>query len=90
MKILKENEYWKIREFIENSCHGVGSKNVVRNWSCGWDGIWQRKTWETTNDGKNRTTNSRKTHKPRRKGNLQVLGNFGSGHHQTSGDKRKN
>ena len=25
-----------------------------------------------------------------RKGNLQILGNIGSGHHQTSGDVRKN
>ena len=41
-------------------------------------------------NGRNRTTKSRKNQKARRKGNLQVLGNIGSGHSQTSGDERKN
>ena len=31
-----------------------------------------------------------KNQKAQRKGNLQILENIGSGHHQTSGDVRKN
>ena len=31
----KESECWKIRVFIENSCHGVGAKNAGENWNCG-------------------------------------------------------
>ena len=34
------------------------------------------------------TTKSIKNQNARRKGNLQILGNIGSGHYQTSGDKR--
>ena len=44
---------------------------------------------KTTNNGRNRITKSRKNQNVRRKGNLQVLGNIRSGHHQTSGDERK-
>ena len=44
---------------------------------------------ETTNDGSNETTKSRKDQNAQRKVNLQVLRNIGSGHHQTSGDERK-
>ena len=36
----------------------------------------------TTNDGRNRTTKSSKNENARRKGNLQILGDIGSGHHQ--------
>ena len=45
---------------------------------------------ETTHDGRNRTTKLRKNQDAQRKGNLQILGNIGSGYHQTSGDERKN
>ena len=34
--------------------------------------------------------NQEKNRNIRRKCNLQILGNIGSGHHQTSGDERKN
>ena len=34
--------------------------------------------------------NQEKNQKAQRKGNLQVPGNIGSRHHQTSGDERKN
>ena len=44
---------------------------------------------KTTNAGRNRTTKLRKNQNAWRKGNLQVLGNIGSGHHQTSQDERK-
>ena len=44
---------------------------------------------KTTNDGRNRTTKSRKSQNSLRKGNLQVLRNIGSGHHQASRDERK-
>ena len=44
---------------------------------------------KTINDGQNRTTKSRKNHNTRSKGNLQVLGNTGSGHHLTTRDERK-
>ena len=36
-----------------------------------------------------RTTKLKKISNARRKGNLQILGNIGSGHHQTNGDKKK-
>ena len=32
---VKENECWKMRVFIDNPCHAVGSKNVAQNWNCG-------------------------------------------------------
>ena len=44
---------------------------------------------KTANDGRNRTTKLRKNQNARRKGNLQIHGNIGCGHHQTSGDERK-
>ena len=31
---VKENESWKMRVFINNPCHAVGSKNAGQNWSC--------------------------------------------------------
>ena len=34
-------------------------------------------------------TNQEKNQNARRKGNLKVFRNIGSGHHQTSGDERK-
>ena len=48
------------------------------------------KSGKRKNDGRNRTTKSRKNLIIWRKGNLQILGNIGSGHHQTSGNERKN
>ena len=60
------------------------------------DGIWHRKMChankeqrKTINDGRNRTTKSRKNQNSQRKVNLQILGDIGSGHHQTCGDERK-
>ena len=41
-------------------------------------------------DGKNRSSKSRENQNAQRKGNLQIFGNIGSGHHQTSGDEREN
>ena len=46
--------------------------------------------WKSTNDRRNRITKLGKNQIARRKGRLQVLGNIRSGHHQTSGDERKN
>ena len=61
------------------------------------DGIWHRKIChadnkkrETTINGRNRTTKSRKNQNAQRKENLQILGNIGSTHHQTRVDIRKN
>ena len=45
---------------------------------------------KTTKDGRNRSTKSRKNQNAQRKGNLQILGNIGSRHHQISGDEGKN
>ena len=46
---------------------------------------------ETTPDRWNRTSKSKKKNQnTRRKGNVQIPGNIGSWHHQTSGDERKN
>ena len=42
-----------------------------------------------TNYGRNSTTKSRKNQNARKKGNLQILGNIGNGHHQTNRDERK-
>ena len=60
------------------------------------DVIWLRKMFhannnkrETSHDGRNRTIRSRKNQNVRRKGNIHVLGNIGSGHNQISGDKIK-
>ena len=39
--------------------------------------------WKTTNDGRNRTTKTRKNQNTRRKGNLEISGNIGNGYHQT-------
>ena len=39
--------------------------------------------------GKNRTTKPRKDPNTKRKGNIQILSNTGSGHHQTNGDEGK-
>ena len=61
------------------------------------DGNWHRKMWHAnnekrkmTNDGRNRTTKSRKNQNAWRKVILQVLGNIGSEHCQTGGDERTN
>ena len=42
------------------------------------------------NNRRNRTTKSRNNQNTRRKENLQILRNIGSGHHHTSGFERKN
>ena len=59
-------------------------------------GIWHRKVchthyekWKNTNNRRNRNAKSRKNQNVWRKGKLQVLGNGGSAHHQTSRDKKK-
>ena len=44
---------------------------------------------KTANDGRNRTTKSRQIQNDRKKGNLQILGNIGSGLYQISRDERK-
>ena len=61
------------------------------------NGIWLRKMCsaynqkrERTDNGRNRTVKSRKNQNAWRKGNLRVLRNIESSHHQTSGDERKN
>ena len=55
------------------------------------NGIWHRKMrhasnekWQTTPNGRSRTTKSSSHQNTRRKGNLQILGDIGSGHHQTN------
>ena len=45
---------------------------------------------ETTHDQRNQTTKSRENQNGQRKRNLQIIGNIGSGHHQTSEMKEKN
>ena len=60
-------------------------------------GIWYRKVYHDynekprmTNDGRNRTTKSRKYLNARRKSNLQIIENIRRGHQQTSKDEKKN
>ena len=69
---------------------GTGNPNTGSdNKQSGYrDGIWHRKMHhannekrKTTHDGRNRTTKSRKNQNARRKGNLQIFGNVGSGNH---------
>ena len=45
--------------------------------------------WEKINNGKNRTTNSKKNLNAWRKEKLQVLGDIESEHHRTSGNEIK-
>ena len=33
--VKREKECWEMNVFIENTCHGVSSKNARRNWSGG-------------------------------------------------------
>ena len=47
------------------------------------------KSGKRQNYRRNKTAKSRKNQSAWRKGKLQVHGNIGSGHHQTSGDERK-
>ena len=44
---------------------------------------------ETTHDERNGTTKSRRNKNARKKGNLKILRNIGSRHHQTRGYERK-
>ena len=46
-------------------------------------------TWKKTNNGRIRIDRSRMNQNAWSKGNIQLLGNIGSGHHQISGDERK-
>ena len=69
----------------------TGSEDIQSGYR---DEIWQRKICrannellKTTNDGRNRTTKSRKNQNAQRKG--KVLWNIGSGYYQISRDKRK-
>ena len=72
---------------------GVNKNNVQSKYR---EGMWHRKMChaniekrKTTNDGKNITTKSRKSQNDRKKEKSQILGNIGSGHHQTSGRWKK-
>ena len=69
----------------------TNNKNIQSGYM---DGIRHRKMYHTnneklkmTNNGKTRTTKSRKNQNYWRKEKLQVLGNTGSRHHQTSKEK---
>ena len=60
------------------------------------NGIWHRKRrrasnekWQTTHDRRSRTTKSNRIQNARGKGNVQILWDIGSRHHQTSGNERK-
>ena len=81
----------KIKKRIENP--NTGSENIKLGHR---DGIRYRErryayneNQETTYNGRNRMTKSRKNQIARRKGNLEILWNIGSRHQQTSGDERK-
>ena len=50
--------------------------------------IMRRKKWQINR--RTRTTKSRRNQKAQRKGNLEILGNIGSRHHQTSRIEIKN
>ena len=72
----------------------IGNPNTdpenIQSWHR--DGMWHRKMCHAineTHDRRNRTTKPWKNQNARRKGNLPVLGNVGSGHHQTSEEEWK-
>ena len=46
--------------------------------------------WKTTQDGRNRTTKSSSNQNARSKGNLQILDDIWSWHHQANGNEQKN
>ena len=66
------------------------SEDIERTYK---DGNWQRKRalfiMKTTNNGRNRTSKSRKIQMSWRKGDLHILWDIGSEHHQTCGEERK-
>ena len=71
----------------------VTSNKNIQPW---YNGIWHLKMCQAHNEkrekrnhGKKRTDKSGKHLNAWREGKLQVFGNIGSGHHQTSRDKRK-
>ena len=85
IKLLTRNK----KELDSDTSH----KNIQQGYT---NRIWLRKMClshnekgEKTNNGRNRTTKSRKSQNARRKGNLQVLGDIGSRHHQTNGEEEK-
>ena len=83
-----------IKLFGKNEKNGnpkTGNENIQSGHR---NGIWHIKMchtnneeWEMTDDRRNRTTKPRKDQNAQRKGNLQILGNIGSWHHQTIGDE---
>ena len=77
----------------------IGNLNINnKNKKSGYiEWSWHRKMGHSnnenqkiTNEGRNRTTKSRKIQNASRKENLKELRKIGSGHHQTSRDERKN
>ena len=45
--------------------------------------------WQTAHNGRSQTTKSSSQQNTQRRGNLQILGNIGSWHYQTTGNERK-
>ena len=71
----------------------TASENILSRYR---DGIWHRKIYpankekrETTYEWRNRNYHTKKRSVARRKGNVQILGNVGSGNHLISGDEKK-
>ena len=69
------------RKRIGNSCTGSETIQLRHRDRMSYANNEKR---EMTNDGRNRTSKSRKNKNSQRKGNLQILGNIGIGHQQTS------
>ena len=79
------------------------TSNYLQKLKNNWDiqsgyrnGIWHRKMGQASNkkrltkpDGRNRTTKSKQDLNAQRNGNLEILGHFGSRHHQTSVNEKK-
>ena len=95
IKLFAKNEKKKKKKKKQTNWRLLckNKKNIKPGYS---DEIWHRKMYyahneklKKTNDVMNRTTKSRKNENFRRNGNLQILGNIGSGHDQTKGDERK-
>ena len=96
-KLQEKINHWRHQTFcpkrkrIENP--NTNCSNVQ---SIYWNGIWHRKMhhasnekWQTTNNGRSRTTKSGSHQNAQRNGNLQILGDIGNWHHQTIGNENK-
>ena len=91
-KLSKSQEKFNHLMYMDNSKRkrfGNSNTNCDNIQTRYRNGIWHGKMrhacnekWQTTHNGRSRTTKSSSNQNARRKGNLQILGDIGSWHHQ--------